>query len=315
MMTLEKLKKIIGRMFSGRLSADDRMVLSEEQPFAALLEEQWQNGKEWNKIDGVDSQEIWTNIADECWNEKKRLAFNSRKFVLKTLSWGAVSAVVLVAVWLIGFSTSYITVKAPLDAKKMVVLPDSSKVWLNASASIKYRKEFVKDRKVELEGEGFFDVMKMEGKTFIVCAGETAIEVRGTEFNVMRMPETTTVTLFTGSVEFFAPKLDTPVRMKPNEQISYDIHTGEIHFGKVDVAEYDWRTDRYKFVDKPLNDLIDFINRSYSVNIVLGNRVHKDVLFTGTIRKKESLADILDKICISMGLEMKHEDGKSIELY
>lgn len=314
-MTLEELKKIIGRMFAGDLSVDDRKSLVEEQPLASLLEEQWHNGKEWHKVEKVEPQDMWDNIVDECWKEKKHSVPTGKKFFLKVAGWTAVAAVSLFAAWVIGTHVSYVTIKAPLEAKRMVLLPDSSKVWLNAAASIKYRKEFIKDRKVELEGEGFFDVRKIEGKPFIVYAGEAAIEVKGTEFNVMRQRESTTVTLFTGSVEFSAPKLENPVRMKPNEQIAYDIRTGEIHFGKVDSAEYDWRTGRYQFVDKPLRDLIDFINRSYQANIVLENTVDGGVLFTGTIRKEEDLMDILYKICISMDLNMENEDNQNIKLY
>ena len=315
MMTLDELKKIIGRMFAGNLSADDRKSLAEEQPLAPSLEEQWHNGKEWHKEEKVEPQDMWNSIVDECWKEKSRSVPAGKKIFFTLAGWTAVAAVSLFAAWLIGTHVSYVTVEAPLEAKKMVLLPDSSKVWLNAAASIRYRKDFVKDRKVELEGEGFFDVRKMEGKPFIVHAGQAAIEVKGTEFNVMRMPETTTVTLFTGAVEFSAPELDSPVRMKPNEQIAYDIRTGQIILGKVDSAEYDWRTGKYKFVDKPLKDLIHFINRNYKVNVTLGDEVNKEVLFTGTIRREEGLMDVLDKICINMGLEIRHKDGEKIELY
>lgn len=315
MMVIERLKKIIGRMFADELSAEERISLAEEQPLASLLKEQWHNGKEWHKMEKVDSQEIWTNISDECWHNKKRFAINRKERILRAVGWTLASAAVVVAVWLIGFNPSYITVTAPLEAKKMVVLPDSSKVWLNASASIKYRKEFTEDRKVKLEGEGFFDVMKMDGKPFIVCAGDAKIEVKGTEFNVKNLTTVTTVTLFTGKVEFSVPTLKDNILMKPNEQIAYNTQTGEIRFEKVDTAEYDWRTDRYKFVDKPLKELIDFINRNYKVNITLGSTVNQGILFTGTIRKEEHLIDVLDKICISMDLKMENEDHQNIKLY
>ncbi|MCD7925982.1 MAG: FecR domain-containing protein [Bacteroides sp.] len=315
MVTLEILKKIIERMLSGRLSADDRATLAEEQPFSSLLEEQWHNGREWHKIEKVDSQEIWNNISDECWHGKKSSAFNREKFFLRTVSWVAVGAIVLVAVWLIGSGSPYITVKAPLEAKRMLVLPDSSKVWLNAAASVKYKKEFLKDREVELVGEGFFDVAKMNGKPFIVRIGDACVEVKGTEFNVKKISAMTTVTLFTGSVEFSVSTLNKTFMMKPNEQIIYNEQTKAVELENVDVEEYDWRTGGYKFVDKPLKKLIDFINRNYNVNIILKNTVNEEVLFTGTIRKEESLIDILDKICISMDLKMRNEDGRIIELY
>ena len=61
MMTFERLKKIIDQLLSNRLSVGDRRLLSEEEPFASLLKEQWDEEKEWHKIDRVDSQEIWSN--------------------------------------------------------------------------------------------------------------------------------------------------------------------------------------------------------------------------------------------------------------
>ncbi len=302
-------------MLSGELSGAERIELAEEQPLASLLEEQWQKGKEWHKVDKVDEKEIWKGIANECWNEKKNLIIGRKRFSVKTIGWVAASAAVLLLVWLMDFTPGYTIVKAPLEAKMFVQLPDSSKVWLNAAASIKYKKDFCKDRVVELEGEGFFNVAKRNGSPFIVRAGGASIEVKGTEFNVKRMSSITTVTLFTGSVEFSASAFNGSFLMKPNEQIIYDEQSKIVRFEEVDVEEYDWRTGAYKFVDKPLKALIDFVNRNYDVNIVLGERVNKEVLFTGTIRKEENLTDILDKVCISMDLNMKTEDGKNIELY
>lgn len=315
-MVLERLKRIIGRMLSGELSGAERIELAEEQPLASLLEEQWHKGKEWHKMDKVDGKEIWQGIAHECWNEDKSLVIDRRKFLVKTICWVAASAAVLLLIWLMDFTSGYTIVKAPLEAKMFVQLPDSSKVWLNAAASIKYRKDFCKDRVVELEGEGFFNVAKRNGSPFIVRAGEASIEVKGTEFNVKRMSTVTTVTLFTGLVEFSVEALDKTILMKPNEQVSYDAQSGNISSEKIDAAEYDWRTGKYKFVDKPLRELIDFINRSYGVNVLLENTVvDENILFTGTIRKEESLIDVLDKICISLGLNMRAGDGENIKLY
>lgn len=314
-MVLERLKKIIGKMFSGEISGAERIELAEEQPLASLLEEQWHKGKEWHQVDHVDGKEIWKDIADKCWNGKKSHDGGIKKFSIATIGWIAASAAALLIVWLMDFTPSYTIVKAPLEAKRFVQLPDSSKVWLNVAACIKYRKDFCENRVVELEGEGFFDVKKRNGSAFIVRVGEANIEVKGTEFNVKRISAVTTVTLFTGSVEFSASAFNERFLMKPGAQIVYDEQSKEVRFEEVDVKEYDWRTGGYRFVDKPLKALIDFVNRNYDVDIVLGERVNKEVLFTGTIRMEESLMDILDKVCISMDLNMKTDDGKNIELY
>ena len=60
------------------------------------------------------------------------------------------------------FSTAYLETR-------LVVLPDSSKVWLNSATTLTYDSDFnKKGREVTLSGEAFFDVSKNPAKPFIV---------------------------------------------------------------------------------------------------------------------------------------------------
>ena len=62
----------------------------------------------------------------------------------------------------------YETTAVP-DAKTKITLPDSSVVWLNANACLRYPREFSgQARQVEIKGEAFFEVRKDEKKPFIV---------------------------------------------------------------------------------------------------------------------------------------------------
>ena len=74
----------------------------------------------------------------------------------------------------------YETIAVP-DAKTKITLPDSSIVWLNANACLRYPREFSEQvRQVEIKGEAFFEVRKDEKKPFIVQTDGIGIRVLGT---------------------------------------------------------------------------------------------------------------------------------------
>ena len=50
-----------------------------------------------------------------------------------------------------------------LDERKIVILPDSTHVWLNKSSFLSYPENFgANERKVTLEGEAYFEVAKID---------------------------------------------------------------------------------------------------------------------------------------------------------
>ena len=62
-----------------------------------------------------------------------------------------------------------ISVEAPLGSRTKLYLPDGTLVWLNAGSRMTYSQGFgVDNRKVELEGEGYFEVQRNEKLPFFV---------------------------------------------------------------------------------------------------------------------------------------------------
>ena len=85
--------------------------------------------------------------------------------------------------------------------KTNLILPDGSKVWLNAGSSLTYDSAYGKNiREVALSGEAFFDVVKNKEKPFIIHASKINVRVLGTEFNVRAYPsdKTTEASLIRG---------------------------------------------------------------------------------------------------------------------
>ena len=82
-------------------------------------------------------------------------------------------------------ATGYNTLTTPKGGKYEVLLSDGSRVWLNAASSLHYPALFSGGgRRVELTGEGYFEVKHDPSKPFIVNANGTEVQVLGTHFNI-----------------------------------------------------------------------------------------------------------------------------------
>ena len=141
------------------------------------------------------------------------------------------------------------------------------------------------------------------------------MEVLGTTFNIKAYKnQHSEVKLYTGKVNFEVPSLNKKITLKPMEEVIYDPLTKEIQVSSFEKDEFDWRSGKYKFTDKPLKEIIAILNQNYSVTILLSEEQLGESMFSGAIGKDEPLVDVLDKICISTGLN-KTIEGDSITLY
>jgi transmembrane sensor len=120
-------------------------------------------------------------------------------------------------------SMAYNEIIVPLGAKSQVLLPDSTRVWLNAGSKLRYPAVFSKkNREVFLEGEAYFDVTKREKDLFVVNASDIQVKVYGTKFNVKAYPEEGEIltTLVSGSVSIDLKNIagdNKTLWLKPNQ--------------------------------------------------------------------------------------------------
>ena len=118
----------------------------------------------------------------------------------------------------------------PKGQRSQVLLPDGTKVWLNAGTIFKYPSSFLKNsREVYLEGEAFFSVSHNKRLPFLVhIKNNLTIKVLGTEFNVKCYNEDRNVetTLIKGSVVFTQRDDNNNVlkeiNLAPKEKVTYD---------------------------------------------------------------------------------------------
>ena len=308
-MKIREIKQLLKKMLGIGLTVTEMQEMVQDKPMVRLMHEQWDNAPQFHLMDNVDSQELWQYI----WKKNFPSAYRQRKFFRLGFSIAAAAvALLMLGTWMNDtVMNPYITIVCRDQDKMMVSLPDSSKVWMNSGSTLMYKRKFMKDRKVELYGEAFFSVKKIDNSPFKVHLEGACVKVKGTEFNVRSNNRKIEVTLFTGVVAFSSPK-GKEVLMAPHDQIIYDTHTKSLRKNHVDTAEYDWRSNEYSFSHKSLQELILFLNRMHDVSIKIADKKQEDMLFTGIIRRSESLSDILDKICISFNLKYKKVNNEII---
>src|ERR1700722_16840439 len=98
---------------------------------------------------------------------------------------------------------SYNTLSTAKGGQSSVVLPDGTKVWLNASSSLRFPTAFTgKQRKVEMTGEAYFEVAHSAKQPFMVLVNGIEIKDVGTSFNVNGYNDepATKATLLEGSI-------------------------------------------------------------------------------------------------------------------
>lgn len=77
-----------------------------------------------------------------------------------------------------------VVISTPRGVKSDVILPDGSRVRLNGGTRIVYLTLFGDQRRVEVDGEAYFEVEHDARRPFVVVTGEVSSTVLGTTFNV-----------------------------------------------------------------------------------------------------------------------------------
>jgi ferric-dicitrate binding protein FerR (iron transport regulator) len=271
-----------------------------------------------------------------------------------------IAAVLLLMVFIGGIGSFFITksiytkqafgicfFEAPIGSRAIAVLPDGTKIWLNAGSRIEYSTNYNKQiREVWLTGEGFFKVKTNPEKPFFVKTNNLTIKATGTAFNVKAYPgeKQVTTTLVEGKVELKGKGSDNQTfsyRMKPNQKVIYfsdnrlfaDTHVAKKK-GSEKVARNEkeelpllekapivtntdvktelytsWKDERWIIESETLGDLAVLFERRYNVSILFGNSEIKNYRFSATIQN-ETIEQIFEIMRFALPISYVAEKGK-----
>jgi len=184
------------------------------------------------------------------------------------------------------------TIRTPRGGQYQVVLPDGTKVWLNAASSLTYPTAFTgEDRTVKLNGEAYFEVAANAGKPFRVMVGNMQVNVLGTHFNVMAYEDEGEIrtTLLEGSVR--VANKTTSHLLKPGQAARLDRSSETFRLLDVDPSEsVAWKNGVFQFGGVSIETVMREIVRWYDVDVEYQGRPNEH--FRGTISRSANASEV-----------------------
>lgn len=192
------------------------------------------------------------------------------------------------------------TMTTPRGGQYSLVLPDGTKVWLNAASSITYPAVFVDtERKVKVNGEAYFEVAKNKEKPFIVDVdGRSVVQVLGTSFNINAYADEpfTRTTLLEGSLRVSSAEAKAAALIRPGQEAAI-AHTATATKGVV-VSDADiqealaWKNGLFHFNDADLSTVVRQLEKWYDISVRFEGEI-PDVQLIGEMKRGVKLSTIL----------------------
>jgi transmembrane sensor len=193
---------------------------------------------------------------------------------------------------------AYNTISTPRGGEYQVVLPDGTRVWLNAGSSLRFPVAFGKERNVKLTGEAYFEVAKDASRPFTVSVRDIGVSVLGTHFNIMAYSDekAITTTLLEGKVKV-TDSNGSHHELKPGEQAVADASGVKISDADIEQAVA-WKNGYFKFERANIEVIMRQISRWYDVDISYEGQVSRDE-FVGKIARNADVSQVLRVLQLS----------------
>lgn len=269
-----------------------------------------------SEIDEIDSRAAFTQVSDRIRNAQP--AFRILNMAMRIAATLFIP-LLLASSWL--FYKQYSQpetgnlamqeITSPAGIRSQVVLPDGSKVWLNAESTLKFPVPFPKDiRNVDLLGEAFFEVTKNQKQPFVVHSGNVAVKVLGTRFDCKAFEEDKTieVILEEGKVALnsnVASGQDESI-LRPGDRAVIDKATGETQIRNEKIEKYiAWHTGKLIFDNTSMAEVASMLERWYGVEVVVKDPDIIKYRFTTTF-DNESIFHVIELLSLSSPIQMNY---------
>lgn len=324
----DKLQTAIVRLFSGEADSDDKNLVrvwvsqsDENKKTYDELKDIWLAAGTLHNSDGYQVEKEILNFQERIkeWRKGKQ----RKLYIFRVLKYASVF-LLLVAIpgsYYFGknskkHESAYSTITCQPGDKSMVILPDSSRVWLNSGSKLVFNNDLKRGkRELFLEGEAYFSVTRDPENPFTVHCGTLSVEVLGTEFDLKAYPgeDIISTTLIKGSVKI--SDLENQVLLTPNQKLEYHNATRKMTLYELsDTApETEWKDGRLVFRNESLRELELKLERWFDVDIVLADEAVKDRRYTG-ILERESILEVMSYFSLAKSVDYKI-DGNRVTFF
>ena len=298
---------LITKYFEGEITAAERKLLF------SMIQTDEKLRKDFSSVQNLYALSSWLpNENDEFEAVDKLAAFKhthcrKKRYPIHILKhaagYAAAICITILSTWMVMNDRepaeemdTYEEFTTPSGQRAMVKLHDGTTVWLNARSTLRYPNHFAREeRKVELDGEAFFDVEHNEHKPFVVSTEKLDIKVLGTKFNVFAYKgrEEFNTALLEGSVKVYERmNEEKALFMNPNECVELkDNKLVKRPMGNTDFLL--WKEGIYAFDDVPFEDIIKKFELYYDIVITVNNSKLMKYKFSGKFRQRDGVESAL----------------------
>ena len=294
---------------------------AEKRHITEWMQEKPENMREYMAQRKLYDIALWRTLPAVV--EKKKAG---KRFSVHTLWVERAKAAAVVAIVLLGThywdnkhqtveSSALQSIYAPAGQRTEIMLADGTKVWLNSRSTLTFPEKFKdNNRKVKLDGEGYFVVAKNKERPFIVETSKCNVKVLGTEFNVLAYAEDSVweTSLLKGAVEI---QLSDPsagvLKLEPNTMAS--LKGTRLVKGRIKESDYFlWREGLLCFNDISVRDMIEKLKLYYGVDIVVNNTSIFKNRYTGKFRTKDGVEHVLKVLRLNNRFTYTKDDENNV---
>ncbi|HEY9262254.1 FecR family protein [Chitinophaga sp.] len=199
--------------------------------------------------------------------------------------------------WITGHSSArpvaWLELRTAIGQKKMLLLPDSSRIWLGANGVLRYPDRFTDTRQVQLvSGEAFFDIAPITEKPFIVNTDSLQVRVLGTSFHVRAYPgQLLEIGVSTGKI---CVNHRDQIRDILTANQSVLINPNGYTFTRQSFAATDtegWKQDKIVFDNMPVSSALLLLENYYPVKFDIQRPLDKQI--TGSLNMHLTISQII----------------------
>jgi len=316
---------LLSKRFSGEISATESVMLDEwlrqspeNEQIAANHQRIWEKvesfGMTFSPNLDVDFQKVQARIRNVA-QAPLRVSLGQR-----LMRAAAVIALLLAAIWgwqqLSPTADSDVIVSAGTVGNQSFALPDGSRFWLREGSQLVYAEKWAgQERRVKLQGEGYFEVQHDPTHPFKVeLENGGTVEVLGTQFNVRQSDRQTSVLVRSGKVRF-SPNAQTegPV-LTANQKAVFDHSAAQVRVSNLNsLNELSWQTGGLEFVNTPLNQVMGDLEKYYGVKIALHNPAMSSCPHSAPLTS-QPIDKVLETLALTHQLKVKKVGEGSYEL-
>lgn len=313
---------LLTRYLSGEATPEEAMAIDDwltdsthSQEFAQLRQT-WQllpGNKTWN---APSAAREWETLLTQL--PKEPPAGSLRRLLIRY----AVAAVMTGILFIAGLYGYYqlrgekniiwqpVPVQSTRYAIRKGVLPDGSAIVINRNSTLQYAADYnQQDRKLLLQGEGYFDVMTDGDRPFIVHTSDLKIQVLGTSFNVREdfAARVITVAVNSGKVKLYTTNKELIV--PAGKTGVYAITTGALTLSDTtDINVFSYVTHDFSFDDMPLPAICHYLENTFNVQVILENEQLSQCRMSAHF-KGRSVAYIMDMIAATLNIDYTIKDN------